>query len=183
MFIKHILQLLLIILAIAIVVAPRHLLVYTSTTYASTTDNGTFVEIKSTEDSTRQITIAQNDEESTVYPWVLDPISIVEHFCEEYGVDPTLAKSIIKCESGDTGKELDRIEPYQRTIPNSSGASTASGYAQFLNGTWEQTMLRMGYPESMDKHHPIVSIQAFIWLLSQDGTTPWRSSKECWSQF
>lgn len=113
----------------------------------------------------------------------MTPIELVEEFIEQYDTDPIKTKAIIKCESGDTSTDLNTIEDYQRTIPNQAGLSTASGYAQFLDGTWDWTIKRMGLPKNTDKHDPILSIKAFVWLLATDGDRHWLESKPCWSTY
>lgn len=97
------------------------------------------------------------------------PEELVEMYSIEYGVDPKLAKAIIKCESG-----------WRREVPNA--ISSASGYFQFIDGTWISTMRRMGLSLDTDKHDPYISLEAGIWLLSQDGTRHWNESKYCWSK-
>lgn len=109
-------------------------------------------------------------------------LELVESFSEKYEVNPRLAKAIIKCESGVYSTSTEDIREYQRTIKNMSGLSTASGYAQFIDGTWYWTMERMGLSRNTDKHDPIISIQAFVWLLAQDGTSHWKESEHCWSK-
>lgn len=109
------------------------------------------------------------------------PIELLEQFSKEYGADFNKAKAIVHCESGVYHSDPNVIEEYQRTIPNLAGASSASGYAQFLDGTWENTMIRMGTSTTISKHHPVMSLKAFVWLLATDGDSHWNESKACWS--
>lgn len=103
------------------------------------------------------------------HPKELNPEELVEYYSEMYGANPSLAKRIVQCESG-----------WNRTIANPQ--PTASGYFQFLNSTWHSTMIRMGLPTSTDKHDPVISIQAGVWLLAEDGSRHWLESKPCWNR-
>ena len=102
-------------------------------------------------------------------PKELDPEELVEYFSEMYGADAELAKRIINCESG-----------WHRTIANPQ--PTASGYFQFLNSTWSNTISRMDLPPDTDKHDPVISIQAGVWLLAEDGVRHWLESEYCWNR-
>ncbi len=97
------------------------------------------------------------------------PEELVEEYSLKYGVDPNLAKAIIKCESN-----------WMREVPNPY--SSASGFFQFIDGTWTATMKRMGLSPDTDKHDPYISLEAGVWLLSQDGTRHWNASRNCWSK-
>jgi len=75
---------------------------------------------------------------------------------------------IIQCESGN------------RNIPNSSGASTASGFFQFIDGTWRglggtqyaSRAIGASFAEQL-----AIAEKAY----AQSGTTPWNASKSCWA--
>jgi soluble lytic murein transglycosylase-like protein len=97
----------------------------------------------------------------------LSPENLLRLFSIKYGVDYELARAIINCESG-----------FDRTVKNPS--SSASGYWQFINGTWSSTIKRMGLPADTDKHDPVYSMQAGAWLLANDGSHHWDASKQCW---
>lgn len=88
----------------------------------------------------------------------------------EEKVDPELAVNIVRCESS-----------FDRYAKNPS--STASGYFQFLDGTWDTTMQRMGLPTSTLKTSMPEAIDAGVFLLRNDGTRHWTESSGCWSKF
>jgi len=88
-------------------------------------------------------------------------------YTEKYEVDYNLAYAIITCESG-----------WQRYVQNST--SSASGYWQFINGTWYSTMLRMGYPADTSKYDFPLALEAGVFLLSEDGVGHWNESRFCW---
>lgn len=113
----------------------------------------------------------------------IPPYKLVEVFSAMYGVDPNRAKAIIKCESGVRSTSLDDIREYQRTIKTQvpNVVSSASGYFQFINGTWAHTMELLGLPSNTDKHDPVISIQAGVYLLAKEGDGHWSESRSCWS--
>lgn len=94
---------------------------------------------------------------------------MVDIYAELYGASPSTAKAIIMCES-----------EWRRTAKNPG--SSASGYFQFLDSTWEYTMIRMDLPTDTSKVDPIISIQAGVWLLAHEGSRHWNESKDCWSK-
>ena len=113
-------------------------------------------------------------EEIGAFPYVptsteKDVFSLIGYFAEKYGVDADLAFKIVECESN--------WNEYAR-----NGSSTAKSYFQFLNGTWKETMRRMGNPRNTDVFNTYEHIKAGIWLLSKDGTRHWNESKECWKR-
>lgn len=97
------------------------------------------------------------------------PQELVVYYADLYGTDAELAREIIRCESG-----------WNRTADNPN--STAYSYFQFLDRTWYWTLERMGLPIDTPKDHPIISIQAGVWLLATDGSRHWNESKHCWNK-
>ena len=95
--------------------------------------------------------------------------SLIADKAQRDGVPQVLALSIAYCES--------RFDPKAK-----NPSSTASGLAQFIKSTWRETMLRMDYPTSSNVFDPELHTEAFIWLLKEDGTSHWSSSKSCWSK-
>lgn len=86
---------------------------------------------------------------------------------KEIEVDPHLALAIIECESG-----------FKRYAKNQG--SSAFSYFQFIDSTWEWTIIRMGLPSDTKKSDIPEGIEAGLWLLKQDGTRHWNESKNCW---
>lgn len=72
--------------------------------------------------------------------------------------------AIEKCESGG------------RNVPNSSGASTASGFYQITNGTWASVG---GKGRAMNAPRAEQTERAAK-LLATRGTQPWDASRHCW---
>lgn len=86
-----------------------------------------------------------------------------------YGVDPVVMTKIIACESG-----------YNQFAKNSR--STASGYGQFLASTWRSTARALGWDDSVSPFDGEKNLQATAYLMSVRGTSPWNSSRGCWSR-
>lgn len=58
--------------------------------------------------------------------------------------------------------------------------STASGLAQFINGTWRSTRISMGRDPSLElKYNPYEHIDTAVWLLKYSGIHHWAASKHC----
>jgi hypothetical protein len=58
--------------------------------------------------------------------------------------------------------------------------STASGLAQFINGTWVSTRKAMGRDPSLQlKYDPYEHIDTAVWLLKHSGIHHWAASKHC----
>lgn len=87
-----------------------------------------------------------------------------------YIFHPEYAKSInriITCESGWVADAR-------------NGHSTASGLAQFIDGTWISTRLSMGRDPSLSlKLDPYENIDTAVWLLKNSGIQHWAASKNC----
>lgn len=77
--------------------------------------------------------------------------------------------AIIQCESGN------------RNVENSTGQSTASGYFQFINGTWRAYGGLEFAPRAIQATKPeqtIVANQAY----ETNGLRDWNASRECWGR-
>ena len=80
-----------------------------------------------------------------------------------------ILEAIAQCESGN------------RNIPNSTGASTASGYLQIVNGTWAAH----GGTEFSTRAIGASREEQFIVgarILAGQGLSAWSESKSCWSK-
>lgn len=86
-----------------------------------------------------------------------------------YGVDAELMAKIIACESG-----------YNQFAKNSG--SSASGYGQFMGGTWDSTVRALGWDASTSPFDGDKNLQATAYLMSVRGTSPWNSSRGCWAR-
>lgn len=121
--------------------------------------------------TTTVVTVDRHDEprEPTEYDrlYNLSPEERITYFSEKYGVEPSLAIAIARCESG-----------FVATAKNPS--SSASGMFQFINSTWASTMNRMGLPTDTPKTDPVLGTMAGVWLLSVDGVVHWEESRSCW---
>ena len=89
--------------------------------------------------------------------------------------------------AGDDAETLDRLitcESGWKMIPNSTGASTAFGYAQFLDSTWRSTRKRMGLDQTLgSRENPTEHIDALIFLWDEGrGSAHWNESKFCWQR-
>lgn len=91
---------------------------------------------------------------------------MIEQFSSTYGVDGTLALSIANCES-------------QLNAQAKNPDSTAKGIYQFLDSSWD-LYSRLHWGESRDVLDSKSNIELGVWVLSQDGTQPWESSRLCW---
>ncbi len=95
--------------------------------------------------------------------------TLIVQNARKYGVSEVLALSIAVCESN--------FEPTAK-----SPSSSAKGIAQFINSTWFETMRRMGLPTSSSVFDPKTHVEAFVWLLKNDGVSHWEASKKCWQK-
>ena len=71
-----------------------------------------------------------------------------------------LSEAIINCESG---FNLYAQNPY----------SSAGGLWQFIDSTWETTMVEMGLPTTTSKFEYPVSLEAGVFLLKTGGVEHW----------
>lgn len=115
---------------------------------------------------------AAEDEAQETYTWdnaylvdIRNPLplknQLKEYLREEavrMGISPDFAACIINAESG---WRYDSKNPY----------STAFGYGQFINSTYESTKQRAGIDWS--RYNPYDQIDMFLWLLKEDGYTHW----------
>ena len=93
--------------------------------------------------------------------------SALSYYCRKYGTDYKLIDKIIFCESS-----------WDEDAKNKN--SSASGLAQFLNGTWNYFNDKRGL--SLDKNNPYHQIEMMTWIISQGGISHWDESKNCWSK-
>lgn len=88
-------------------------------------------------------------------------------YAAKYGVNADLMTKIVACESG-----------YNQFAKNRR--STASGYGQFLAGTWRSTAKALGFGSDVSPFDGEKNLEATAYLMSVSGTSPWRSSAGCW---
>jgi len=103
--------------------------------------------------------------------------------CDYFEVDPYLANAVLNCES--------TWDDYAKN-PNSS----ARGYFQFIDSTWDETLFRMNEENIIDLDHikegdfwaddqynGQLNLMAGIYLLSKGETRHWESSRQCWARY
>lgn len=100
-------------------------------------------------------------------PYLEPPEISVDFYATEYNVNATTIKKIISAESG-----------WDRFAKNPS--STAEGYCQFIDSTWNETLAEMGYSSNKSKFSKRFSIEACVYLYSRDGDVHWLESKSVW---
>jgi soluble lytic murein transglycosylase-like protein len=91
---------------------------------------------------------------------------VVHEAADEYGVDESLMDKIIDCESG--GDPL----AYNRS-------SGAAGLGQHLRRYWPGRAAAVGSPDA-PWFDPVTNARVTAWMLSTQGTAPWKASKACW---
>lgn len=101
---------------------------------------------------------------------VTEALDLTQKYARQYGVEETKMTAIITCES-----------KYNQYAKNSR--STASGYGQFLASTWRSTMRAMGRDVNTSPFDAEANLEATAYVLNHQGTTPWNSSRACWSRF
>lgn len=101
---------------------------------------------------------------------VAEALDLTEKYARQYGVEEAKMTAIITCES-----------KYNQYAKNSR--STASGYGQFLESTWRSTMRAMGRDVNTSPFDAEANLEATAYVLNHQGTTPWNSSRTCWSRF
>lgn len=89
---------------------------------------------------------------------------IVRTAAEEFGVDPDLMVSIQRCEG---------------SVPWARNRSGASGLMQHLERYWPDRAAAVGAPDA-PWWDPVTNARAGAWMLSTQGTRPWRASASCW---
>jgi len=94
-------------------------------------------------------------------------VDYINMYAKAYQVDPNLALGIAWCES-----------EYYQSAQNPD--SSAEGVFQMIDGTWLYTMNKMGLPPDTSKTNIPLSIEAGIFLLSEEGVSHWITSKGCW---
>ncbi len=92
----------------------------------------------------------------------------VDEMATKYNVDGDLMRRIIKAESGGN--------------PNAKNKnSTASGCAQFIKSTWEETLKQMGR-EYISPFDARTNVEAMAFKISRGGIGAWNASKSKWSK-
>jgi soluble lytic murein transglycosylase-like protein len=94
--------------------------------------------------------------------------SSITFYAEEYGVDEQLARDIIYCES----RFLEDARNYDAVVGEDVGLFQLNSYY------WQYVMAEKGW----DIYNTKDNIEAGMWLLSVEGSTPWNWSKFCWSK-
>lgn len=99
---------------------------------------------------------------------------LLDFYAKKWGVAGRLPliKKIVKCESSD------KNHPGGYRFADNP-KSTADGYFQFINSTWQTTMLKMGLPTSTSKFHETISVEAGVYLFAKEGAGHWRESVGC----
>lgn len=91
-----------------------------------------------------------------------------EEYAQIHEVDMHLLNRIIKAES--------EGNPYAQ-----NPYSSASGCAQFVNGTWRSTRKRMGKP-IVSPFDARANVETLAWTVRHQGTHPWNASRHKWQQ-
>jgi hypothetical protein len=93
----------------------------------------------------------------------------IYHRATEYNVSPTLAIEIVRAESN-------------FDINAKNKGSTASGLAQYINGTFKSFCIdNYGLTDSMnEKNNPYVQIECLVMMLADGGVHHWSASKSIW---
>lgn len=93
---------------------------------------------------------------------------VLDRAAAEFGVDRALLDSITWCES--------RHDP--AAVNPTSGAL---GLGQHLGRFWPGRAAAIGLPADADPLDAQNNARVTAWLLSVEGTAPWRASRGCWS--
>lgn len=94
----------------------------------------------------------------------------VNFYGNKYGVAPVLAK-IVKAESGNDYRAKSKI-------------STASGCAQFINGTWNTRGYELWQDDFYSKnvYSPKDNVELAAYIISKYGTGDWSESQHVWAK-
>ena len=92
---------------------------------------------------------------------------LISYYAEKYNVDEVLARNIIYCES----RFLEDATNYKAVV------GVDVGLFQFNTHYWQSYMAEKG----LDIYKTEDNIEAGMWLLSVEGSAPWKWSKPCWS--
>jgi soluble lytic murein transglycosylase-like protein len=98
---------------------------------------------------------------------------LITKYSNEYGVDESLVRKIIGCESSMYGGAINHNR-------NKDGSiwSTDFGLLQVNDYFHEATMIKLG----LDIRNQNDSLKYGIMMLKSQGTSPWNASKKCWSK-
>lgn len=93
----------------------------------------------------------------------------IDEAAARYGVSAATLHGIIRCESRYNHLAVNR-------------RSGASGLGQHMPAWYPGRALAAGFdPARIDPLRPRQNAHATAWLLATSGTSPWRSSRGCWS--
>jgi soluble lytic murein transglycosylase-like protein len=138
--------------------------VATTTSYVEPVKPFTALEAPFTPTVTSKIDIVAISTATTTLDKLKERIATLS---EKYGVNPELATAIIKSESN-----------FNRYAKNAS--SSAEGYWQFLDSTYQMTMEAMNLPTTTSKFDDEISLEAGFFLLKKDGVIHWKASEPIW---
>ena len=95
----------------------------------------------------------------------------IYHRATEYNVSPTLAIEIVRAESG-------------FDIDAKNKGSSASGLAQFINGTYKGFCIdKYGLVESLkEKNNPYAQIECLVMMLAEGKESHWSESFSVWGK-
>ena len=93
---------------------------------------------------------------------------LITLYAEKYEVDERLARNIISCESS--------FNPCALNVKAVIGEDV--GLFQLNSHYWQETMALNGW----DIYNIEDNIEAGMWLLSIEGSSPWGWSEHCWSK-
>jgi hypothetical protein len=91
--------------------------------------------------------------------------------CDKYGVNSVLMNNIIKCESS-----------WNHEAKNPG--STAKGLCQFLDGTWNWALYKIGIDsEKVDRFDWKMQLEACAWLIANEDLGHWEETRLCWQDY
>lgn len=97
---------------------------------------------------------------------------------------PLTPKEYLYAHAGDQAKILDRVitceSGWKPTIKNKS--SSATGLAQFIDGTWRSTRIKMGLEPTLESRldsYQHIDATIFLWDEGR-GAGHWAESRPCW---
>lgn len=96
------------------------------------------------------------------------------------GATALLSGATTATANADTLDVIAQCESGGRNVPNSSGASTASGYFQIINGTWIANGGRQFAPTAMQATYAEQRIVAERIAAARGSYADWNASRSCW---
>lgn len=94
---------------------------------------------------------------------------MIMQFASSFQVNGRLALAIARCESS--------LDSYAKNT-----SSTAKGVYQFLDSSWVHYS-ELKWHEIRNVLSAEDNIELGVWVLAQEGTQPWESSRTCWSPY